>query len=152
MSRGCASSILALMAFYRTRRVSKGKPAISLHHGVGEAEVHTSLACAAASALSAFSRLSLCCSSSGFSGFDFCGFCTGSAPASIVDIVAADGVDRSAMVKWEVESHLCYTNFWRTINPSDRRQEWIQFMIAMGMSVEALLLYLAVCGQVNYED
>lgn len=62
---------------------------------------HTTLSCEAVCSFCAFARLSLYTFSSGFSGFSdliFGGFCDGSEPASIVDMVAAEGVAISAIM------------------------------------------------------
>ena len=58
----------------------------------------TTFSCAAACSFSAFARFSLYCCSSGFSGLDFCAFEEGSAPASMIDMVAAEGVATSAIM------------------------------------------------------
>lgn len=58
----------------------------------------TTFSCEVACSFSAFARSSLYFCSSGFSGLGFCDFWEGSAPASIVDIVAAERVAMSAMM------------------------------------------------------
>ena len=66
--------------------------------GTLEFDKHTTLSCAAACSFCAFPRLSLYFCSSGFSGFVLWGFLDGSEPASIVEIVAAEGVAMSAIM------------------------------------------------------
>ena len=57
----------------------------------------TSFSCAAVCSLSALARLSLYSCSSGFSGRALCSLSVRSEPASVVDMVAADGVVKFAI-------------------------------------------------------